>query len=391
MLSSERGMQSLAIVSPWLPSDQSPYRGNFIATSAEASSKVVGDVTIYHVNRQLAVAESSASKAAPASIGAGSGTRYKVTRATFALHPEADVESVVREGTAALRETVGGELPESVVHAHGGLRGGWPAIQLARRGARVFVTEHVSFPNGELSADAARSMYDEVMARCTRFFCVSRLQRSQLRDFFPRYQDKIDVAPNAVAFERVKQREAPVTELRRWLYLGNFVQSKGIDQLIDAFARCHDADPALSLTLVGDGPHAPAVADKVAELRLQDAITILDGVPYPEAFRLLQTHDLLAHASEFETFGLTPIEAIACGTPVLVTRCGGPEETLRDVIADAGEFVPVSDGPDELVDGYRRLRSRVHSLNLERARRNLAKRYGLDAVGAFLRDQYFGS
>ncbi len=382
-------MQSLAIVSPWFPSEQSLYRGNFIATSAEAASQVVSDVTIYHVNRQATAGEDAVVKSTATRIGPA--VRYRVTRATFTMaQTHASVESVVHEGTTALRDAVGGEMPEPIVHAHGGLRGGWPAIQLAKRGARVFVTEHADVFAGELSTESARSMYEEVLARCTRFFCVSRLLLDQVREFFPRHRDKIAIAPNAVDFAGIRPREAPVTDLRRWLFLGNIVPSKGVDQLVDAFARCHEADPSLSLTIAGDGPHAPAVADRVAELRLQDSITMLGGVPYEEAFRLLRTHDLLVHASKFETFGLTPIEAIACGTPVLVTRCGGPEETLGDVIADAGELVPVSEDPDDLVHGYRRLRSRIHSLNVERARSNLAERYGLDAVSAFLRDQYFG-
>ena len=70
---------------------------------------------------------------------------------------------------------------------------------------------------------------------------------------------------------------------------------------------------------------------------------------------------------------MTVIEAVAAGMPVLVTRCGGPEETLAGIEEAAGELVDVEESDASLVDGYRRLRDRFpDGLDLARAQRVLA-------------------
>jgi glycogen(starch) synthase len=78
---------------------------------------------------------------------------------------------------------------------------------------------------------------------------------------------------------------------------------------------------------------------------------------------------------------MTVVEAVAAGMPVLVTRCGGPEETLAGIVEAAGEMVDVQDGEASLVAGYRRLRERFpDGLDLPRAQRVLDERYGYPAV-----------
>lgn len=104
----------------------------------------------------------------------------------------------------------------------------------------------------------------------------------------------------------------------------------------------------------------------------------------------MREHDLLVHPSRYETFGVVIIEALAAGMPVLITRSGGPEQTLAGIEADAGEFVDVEDAPDALVAGFRRLRSRFPAgLDQVRARRVLADRYGYDAVARSHQEAWF--
>ncbi|MEV4362650.1 glycosyltransferase [Nonomuraea sp. NPDC049625] len=374
---------SVAVVTPWFPTESTPYRGSFVATAAEAVSGLAEAVTVYHFQPR-------GSGRPTTSVPVQSTANVTVEDVFFTEAPFTTLGQSVRNRARAFRDHTKGSLQTPVVHAHVGLTGGWPAVQAAGRQSKVFVTEHASFLEAQLADDDARKLYEEVVRECTRFFCVSGVLRGKLVAAFPYLADKIDVAPNAVPIERITLRPEPVRELRRWLYLGGFLKSKGIEQVLDAFAHCRASRPELSLTMVGGGADWPWLSRRVADMNLTSDVTLLDAVPHQQALELLYSHDLLVHASHYETFGMTPIEAISSGMPVLVTRCGGPEETLSGVIAHAGELVPVADNGTELVSGYERLASRLPQLDLRRARATLERKYGLRAVADFYSVHYFG-
>jgi hypothetical protein len=111
-------------------------------------------------------------------------------------------------------------------------------------------------------------------------------------------------------------------------------------------------------------------------------------VPPEQVGALLHEHDLLAHASRSETFGMTLIEAIATQTPVLAARSDGPAETLAGLDHVAGQLFEVTDDPDVIVAAYRRLAEVWPGLDLAAAREQLRERYGREAVGARLREIY---
>jgi glycogen(starch) synthase len=110
------------------------------------------------------------------------------------------------------------------------------------------------------------------------------------------------------------------------------------------------------------------------------------------ALRLMREHDLLVHPSRYETFGVVVVEAAAAGMPVIVTRCGGPEQTLAGVESDAGELIEVEDDSAGIVAAYRRLADRFpDGIDLGAARRTLAGRYGYPAVARQYHEAWFRS
>jgi glycogen(starch) synthase len=172
-----------------------------------------------------------------------------------------------------------------------------------------------------------------------------------------------------------------VTALRRWLFLGGLIPRKGVNWLLEAFAKCHAEDPALTLTIVGDGELGGQLRKRAEELGVQDVVTFAGSVGPEVALQMMREHDLLVHASRWESFGVTVVEAVAAGMPVLVTRCGGPEETLAGIEDAAGELVAVEEDDASLVEGYRRLRDRFpQGLDLGKAQQTLNERYGYPAV-----------
>jgi glycosyltransferase involved in cell wall biosynthesis len=115
----------------------------------------------------------------------------------------------------------------------------------------------------------------------------------------------------------------------RMLYVGRIDSRKGIDSVLRALVLC---PPEATLTICGSGDDA-----HLEELRrLADDLGLGQRVwftraPRAELARHYQTADVLVFPSVWEEpFGLVPIEAMSCGTPVVATSVGGAAEFLRD-------------------------------------------------------------
>jgi glycogen(starch) synthase len=388
----------VAIVTPWYPTLEMPFRGAFVQAMVDATAPGCDEATVYHLDawsirtsrrRERAIAQAHrrllprALHRGPTVGGAGLVYLPVPTQAGTSF------AGVARLHERWLGEAVGGRLDAPVVHAHVGYGAGWAALRTAAPDARVFVTEHSTFLDRVLAEPDARAMYDELLERCAGFFTVGDAARAELAEVFPHHAQRIGVIPNPVAFDQ--RRPRPVAELRRWLFVGGLIARKGVELLVEAFAKCRAEDPGLTLTVVGEGELAGRLAQRVAGLGVADAVTFAGAVGPAEALRLMLEHDLLVHPSRRETFGMTVVEAIAAGMPVLVTRCGGPEETLAGIEDAAGGLIDVDDDPETIVAGYRRLRDRFpDGVDIARARDRLAGRYGYAAVARTHHRHWFG-
>ena len=96
----------------------------------------------------------------------------------------------------------------------------------------------------------------------------------------------------------------------------------------------------------------------------------------------MRESDVLVHLSDLETFGIAPIEAISSGLPVVITRCGGPEQTLADA-AESGAtvFVKLKPAADQVVDAIETALAATASVPWAEVRAGLEARYGSAAFG----------
>jgi len=116
---------------------------------------------------------------------------------------------------------------------------------------------------------------------------------------------------------------------------------KGIDVLLKAFAPVRKTMPDVHLLIVGDG-HQKAYSQELAlELGIADDCTWLGRLPWKEAMGCTGMMDIVVVPSRFEGFGLTAIEAMACGRPVIASRVDGLAEIIQDGVS--GFLIPTAD------------------------------------------------
>ena len=161
---------------------------------------------------------------------------------------------------------------------------------------------------------------------------VSDFLRVETRRLFGTERE-IRVIPNFVDTERfrpepnpcLRNRVAPEGE-KILLHTSNFRRVKKIPTVIRIFAAVAEKIPA-RLLMVGDGPERAPAEDLVRELGLTDKVLFVgkqDGVE-----RMFQAADLFLLPSEFESFGLSALEAMSCGVPVIGARGGGLPELVE--------------------------------------------------------------
>lgn len=125
------------------------------------------------------------------------------------------------------------------------------------------------------------------------------------------------------------------------IYLGRLKKYKNVDHLIQAMAIVREEVPDARLVIVGTGDRRRALEALTRSMGLDDAVRFTGFVSEEEKLRLLTRAEVAAYPSSKEGWGITVIEANACGVPVVAARVPG----LRDAVVDGetGVLVPLGD------------------------------------------------
>jgi len=112
------------------------------------------------------------------------------------------------------------------------------------------------------------------------------------------------------------------------VYVGRFVEAKGMRELITAFTRLRASRPRCRLNLVGDGVMKEELAALVQREGLGDAVRMPGGLPPEQVAEWIAASDVLTLPSWSEGYPNVVVEGAACGRPVVATDVGGTREIL---------------------------------------------------------------
>jgi glycosyltransferase involved in cell wall biosynthesis len=135
-------------------------------------------------------------------------------------------------------------------------------------------------------------------------------------------------------------------------YAGRLIPAKNVTALVEAMEWVRETDPDAQCVIVGEGPERGRVERLVGERGLADAVTVRDFYDeQADVLGLLKAADAFVLPSQREGFGITALEALACGTPVVTTD--HPRNAASDLVTDGRTGAVRGSDPEALADGIR--------------------------------------
>ena len=235
-----------------------------------------------------------------------------------------------------------------IIHAHFSYPDGVAAALLGRRyGVPVVVTEHAPWkPNWMDKSAIVRRQSVWAAGRAVFQIAVSRSVRDTIAHFTgdPSKIRVIHCGVDGDAFAATEDHGTRRPD--QILFVGFINFNKGIDVLLEAMRGVVARRPSAKLVLVGGGfYHNTKMQEqrlRVLARDLEDSghVEFVGHQPPVEVARYMRESSLLVLPSHAESFGAVLVESLACGTPVVATRCGGPEDIVNErvgVLVPAGE------------------------------------------------------
>lgn len=215
-----------------------------------------------------------------------------------------------------------------IIHVHNGLYGGIAAMKIRKRyGVPYIITEHSSNVLNHRINKSDKGLLRMSYSNASGLISVSkRLKKEMLH-----YTEKsIEVIPNIINTRKFYPDYHRKADIFTFVSVAFLTENKREDLAISAFNeefKCHDR---VKLVIAGDGEKEEELKKLAAKGIMHQSIEFKGRVTREEIPGFFRKADAFVLPSNFETFGVAYVEALASGIPIITTRCGGPEEFYNE-------------------------------------------------------------
>lgn len=226
-----------------------------------------------------------------------------------------------------------------------------PKLTRARSVFTLHDTAYLLFPQHHLPRNRIylRRLMPRFLARADRIIVPSENTRRDALRFYRLDSEKIEVIAEGVDdrfnpdVDRTRVsavRERYGLPERFILCISTIEPRKNLPTLLEAYATLRPRYPQVGLVIAGGkGWLSEPFFERLRSLELVDRVTLTGYVPDEDLPTLLNAAEAFAYPSEFEGFGLPPLEAMACGVPVVCSNAS----SLPEVVGEAGVQVAPRD------------------------------------------------
>lgn len=234
---------------------------------------------------------------------------------------------------------------------------GIPFVQmfhtLGQMKQRIITHDHLPVPDRRITTET------ELMTKADALIAATHAEHTQLVWLYRANRRKIEIVPPGVNPERfhplprkiIREQMRLPLEKCLLLFVGRIEPLKGVDTILHALAVLRDQEPEavenLCFLIVGGDPKDTHDSEMTRLIQLTNDLSLNDQVCFLGAKEQTMLPSFYAAAdavlvpSDYESFGMVALEAMACGTPVIASEVGGLAYLIKD--GETGYLVPVRD------------------------------------------------
>ena len=321
----------ILLIPSWFPSSTNPGLGIFFLRQAEALAARGHDVTVLSIQlRSLLEVRNLISSGYGFLTEKVNGVKViKYVGVSFPNRfPAVNAWFWAFYGRILFRKYLKSFGIPDLIHVHAMIYGGVLALRIHEEyGVPYVLTEHSSIYKHGFANDTHIRFARAIARRSSHNFAVSEDFRRSLTERVGDFN--WEYLPNIVGHEflsaKLNNKINSNKDILNFFAVGGLMKHKRVDLLINAFSLALQKDPDLQLKIIGDGPEKNSLLNLTRDLGVAHRIQFLGRKDTKDLVAVASACDVFVHASDYETFGVAIIEALAMGKPVISTRSGGPE------------------------------------------------------------------
>lgn len=263
-----------------------------------------------------------------------------------------------------------------IIHVHSMLYAGYVAQTIKiKYGIPYVVTEHsTAFARSLIPLDEISSL-KQVVSNAKVCIAVSEEFSSLLNKLFE--TQKWTYIPNIVSDEFFNfEQNLDAEEYFTFINVCFLEKKKRVDLLISSFAKAFKGNQKVRLKIGGDGILMSELKTLAKELGVESQIVFLGKLSRQQVKEEMALSNAFVLSSEYETFGVVLVEALALGKPVIATKCGGPESI---VIPEVGYLIS-KNSQKEMIDSLLKLYQNWNAFNSLQIRQYCLENFSEKAV-----------
>ncbi|WP_235337505.1 glycosyltransferase family 4 protein [Pontibacter korlensis] len=298
-----------------------------------------------------------------------------------------NLKGVVKSNIENLKNFEADFGPVDVIHAHVGFPAGLIAMEVAeKRNIPFCLSERMGpfpWPHTLNKEGKLLAYYKQPYIKSAVNIAVSPFQQEVMYKqgimntvMIPNFVNENIFAPASVANVN--------TDAFTFFSLSYVAPNKGTDLVVFAAKELLLKYKNINFRIGGDGPFLDHCKELTFSLGIAENFTWLGELDRKAAIQEFQSCNAFVLASQYESMGIVYVEAIACGKPIIATRCGGPETTVNSI----NGLLVEKDNPVELSKAMEYIVVNREKYSSSNIREDYLRHFSIQAIAPKLYDLY---